>query len=248
MPSTPAKMKKWYFISPLILQKLIWIPTRLVLRLFGRFEVNGLENLKEVNGNAIFGLNHTSELDPILLPAALQFGSHFSPIFYTSREHKFYVRAGWRKHFYGGTFFKAWGAYPVFVGLRDYEKSLSFHIDIVRNGGSMCVFPEGRVTRDGNIQEAKGGIAYLAYATGTPIIPVRLDGTFWMTFTDFILRRRRISISFGKPIRVAELLGTNPSAEDFKRCANEVVDKIRGMGAVERPVTVKDGLLAPVGA
>lgn len=94
----------------------------------------------------------------------------------------------------------------------------------------MCVFPEGRVTRDGNIQEAKGGVAYLAHATNTPIIPVRIDGAFRMTFLDFILRRRRLSISFGKSINVADLLKDNPSAEDFKRCANEVMDEIRGMG------------------
>src|ERR1051325_4538125 len=118
---------RWYFLRPLLLQKLIWVPTRGILGFFGRFEVYGLENLHKVGSNAIFACNHTSELDPILLPAAIPFWSHFSPIFYTSRGRKFYVNSGWRQHFYGGILFKMWGAFPIFSGLRDYEKSLCHH-------------------------------------------------------------------------------------------------------------------------
>lgn len=42
-------MRKWYFISPLILQKLIWVPTRLILIVFGGLEVKGLDNLKGID-------------------------------------------------------------------------------------------------------------------------------------------------------------------------------------------------------
>ena len=226
-------MNKWYFISPLILQKLIWIPTRLILVFFGNLEVKGMENLKGIGRNAIFACNHTSELDPILIPGTLPFWSRFSPIFYTSREEKFYENSGWRRHFYGGTFFKAWGAYPVFAGLHDYERSLQQHIAIVKAGGSICVFPEGHITRDGNIQPAKGGVAYMAYVTKTPIIPVQLNGAYHMSLVDFLLRRRKLSVSYGALMYVADRFNTVPSAEDFKTYANEVMDQVKKLS---RPV------------
>ena len=197
-------MKDLYFISPLILQKIIWVPTRVILMYFGHLEIRGMENLSAINGNAIFACNHTSETDPLMIPASLSFFSRFSPIFYTSRENKFYKNSGWRKHFYGGYLFKAWGSYPVNVGLRDYEKSLLRHIRILNDGGNLCFFPEGKITPDGNIQTAKGGLAFLAYKTKKPIVPVKLCGAYDMSFADFVLRRRKMSITFGKPLYVRE--------------------------------------------
>ena len=222
---------KLYFLPPLILQKIIWIPTNILLRSFGHLEVKGMENLEGIKTPVIFACNHTSETDPFFVPASLPFFSPFSPIFYTSRESKFYVNSGWRKYFYGGTFFKAWGSYPVHVGLHDYEKSLAHHIDIIRAGGSLCIFPEGRTTPDGNIQPAKGGVSYLAYITGAPIIPTRIGGVFRFSCKDFLLGRRHLSITYGKPMRFADHLNTSqpnavPSMDDFKTYANTVMGEV----------------------
>ena len=220
---------RWYFISPLILQKLIWVPTRFLLRVCGRIEIRGLENLAGLKSNAIFALNHASEMDVFLLPGSLPFLSRFSPIFYTSREKEFYARSGWRQHFYGGAFFKAWGAYPVTVGLNDYDASLRHQIRILRDGGNLCIFPEGRTTRDGQIGEAKGGVAHLSYATKKPIVPVRIDGTFRITLMDLLLRRHRLSIVFGKPIYDAANAQRIPSHDVFKEYANGVMVSIRAL-------------------
>jgi 1-acyl-sn-glycerol-3-phosphate acyltransferase len=151
-------------------------------------------------------------------------------MFYTSREQAFYSRAGWRQRFYGGVFFKAWGAYPVYVGLHDYEKSMKNHLAIVRDGGNLCIFPEGKATRDGKIHEGKGGVAYLAYKTGRPIVPVHLGGTFQLTPGDFFRGRRKLSISYGEPIYMTDKPGAAAlTSDDFKAYANAVMDKIREM-------------------
>ena len=222
-------MKKWYFLSPLILQKLIWIPTRLILIFFGHLEIKGLENLKGIKGNAIFACNHSSEFDPILPPATLPFWSHFSPMFYVSRESRFYGGSGWRRYFYGGNFFKAWGAYQVFVGLNDYEKALVNQIRIVNDGGTLCIFPEGRTTPNGKILTAKGGVAYLAHVTKVPIIPLRLDGVFRLSVRDFLLRKRKLVVTFGKPICLAFPEGIPVPLEEFKKQSNIVMDIIKDM-------------------
>jgi 1-acyl-sn-glycerol-3-phosphate acyltransferase len=217
---------KLYFLSPLILQKIIWIPTNIILRFFGRLEIRDIENLKGLASPVMFACNHTSELDPFFVPASLGFFSTFSPIFYTSREKEFYVRCGWRKHFYGGTFFKAWGSYPVYVGLHDYEKSLQNHIQILRDKGSLYIFPEGRTTPDGSIQPAKGGVAYLAYTTGAVIVPVRIGGVFHLHLKDFLLRHCHLSITYGKPMRFQSSTNTEPSLDDFKVYANSVMSEV----------------------
>ncbi len=200
------------FIVPWILQTCIWIPTRFFLWFFGGLKVEGLENLRALPRGVIFAVNHTSELDPIVIPAALPFLCRLMPMFYTSREKEFYKNSGWRQIFYGGLFFKVWGAYPVVVGVHNYEKSLSCHLDLLRRGASLVIFPEGRRSRDGRLQEAKGGVAYLASRTAKPIVPVGIVGNFGLHPRDFFLRKARIRVIFGTPLSAAGILGTKPPA------------------------------------
>jgi len=240
-------LMKWYSFSPLILQKLIWVPTRFSLWFFGRLEVKGLENLPNTNSitgakqNVIFVCNHASELDPFFVPASLPFFSRFSPMFYATREKEFYDTSGWRQVFYGGMFFRAWGGYPAFVGLRDYEKSLSQHVSLLKDGVNMCVFPEGHITPDGSIQPAKGGVSFLSIYTGVPIIPVAISGTYQISPYRFFARKNRLKTVFGKPIYPEELkasinisestisIGGNDSLVDFsiyKTMSDYVMKKV----------------------
>jgi len=222
---------KYYFFAPLFLQKFIWIPTRLLISFFGRLKIIGLENLADVNRNAIFAANHAGEIDPFLVPCSLPFFSHFSPLFYATREKSFYDTNGWRKHLFGGLFINAWGGYDVKVGLSNYDKSLAKHVRISKDGGSFCIFPEGGITPDGNIRQGKGGIAYLAAISGMPIIPVAFSGTYKISIRDFFLCKRRIVVRFGKPIYQEEFKTEVLNRESlglhvYKEEANYVMKKI----------------------
>ena len=225
---------KLYFLAPLFLQKLIWIPTRLILVIFGHIQIYGLEHLRGLKSPVIFACNHSSEIDPILIPASLPFFSNFSPIFYTSRERGFYKNSGIRKFFYGGLLFKIWGSYPVFAGLRDYKKSLFHHISIINSGGSLCIFPEGSITQDGSIQPAHGGVAYLADHTNSVIIPVKISGVFRTSLVNFIKRKNNIYVVFGRPVHKAELFQKieNEAGSDqqsYKSKANYVMEIIKSL-------------------
>jgi len=222
-------MNKLYLISLLVQQKAPWIPVRMLLLFFSSFEVKGLENLNEIKGNAIFACNHSSEIDIPLLPAALPFWSHFSPMFYASRESEFYGGSGWRRHFYGGFLFRALGSYPLVVGLRDYKKALSHQIRIINAGKSLCIFPEGRTTPNGIIQSAKGGVAYLAYITNVPIVPVRLDGTFRFSVKRFFLRKIKLSVSFGEPLYLSSEDESSIPIDECRDRANEIMSIIKNM-------------------
>lgn len=231
------------FLPPLILQKIIWVPTRLMLAIFGRLEVSGLDNLNTLSKPVIFACNHSSEIDPFMVPASLPFFTRFSPIFYATKEMKFYDGRGWRKYLFGGWFIKLWGGYTTHTGLRDYQKSLSPHINILLYGGSFCIFPEGGITKDGHLQPARGGMAYLAERAGCPIVPVAVSGVYGMSVTDFffggLFGKNKIRINFGKAVTQEELNRNIPASTQlgdnaYKKKGDYVIGKIReGLGQRE---------------
>mgnify|MGYP001619602930 CR=1 FL=1 len=229
-------MKYLYFVSPFLLQLLIWIPTRVFLRLFCSLEIRGLHNLRSLN-QAIFASNHTSELDPILVPASLPLFSRFSPMFYTAAEDKNFkgsLRFGWRRYIYGGLFFKAWGAYPVAEGKKNYALALQPHLQILRDGGSICIFPEGFLSKDGTLQQGKGGAVFLAGQTEVELVPVKITGVFKASFREIISRKRVVTVSFGKPLwrtdlHLHEEVVKNPSEhlEAYKEATRILMEAIQ---------------------
>jgi len=216
------------YLSPFILQTLVWIPTWIVLGLCGRFRVYGKENLKGLSRGVIFAANHGSELDPILVPASLNPFSPVMPIFYVAREREFYEKDDFSKYIYGGAWFKLWGAYPAYTGKKDYAFSLQEHIKILNDGKSILMFPEGEKTKNGEVGNGKGGIAFLSHTTGVPIVPVAMNGHFKMRPIDFLLRRRSLAINYGKPIYPTELFpqGSNPTPDEYKTATQIVMGKI----------------------
>ncbi len=219
-------------ISPLILQTLIWIPTRLILWVFSGFKVSGLENLKGLKTGVIFAANHSRSLDPIVLPAALPFFSRFMPIFYTSRERTFYkVKAWWEKILYSESWFNAWGAHKVVVGQKNFEIALEKHIKILKSGKSLFIFPEGGTTKDGKLKPGKPGIAYLADKLSTPVVPVAIEGNYGLTMKKFFRGKANISVTFGKPVYRSEFFGeeTDLGIEDYKKASALIMSKIAYM-------------------
>ena len=82
---------------------------------------------------------------------------------------------------------------------------------ILRHGGVMLIYPEGRCVPPGEFEPYKPGVAKLALATGVPIIPVATTGT------DNVLplrtrhgdrpafdRSRPVTVRFGTPIDPAD--------------------------------------------
>jgi len=215
----------------------MWLPTRLFLKLFARFDVRGLENLPE-NGPLIFAANHASEFDAVLLPAALPCFSSLAPIFYVAKEREFYGRNGFQALFYGGAFFKLWGAYPVREGLKNYKLALSIHTQVLSEGKCVLIFPEGNITPDGTLQPAHGGVAYLAWEAKAPVIPVAIQGTFGLTPRDVFSGRRQITVSFGMSLDANCLFGQDqtkePNVSTFKTAAESILECNRSLhGAKE---------------
>ena len=82
------------------------------------------------------------------------------------------------------------------------SKSLKFvdeAAEVIKKGGIVHIFPEGRNTPDGNIGRFMESYILIAYRSGAPIIPIITDGNYGLF--------RQASIIVGKPIDVREYLG-----------------------------------------
>ena len=225
-------LKKLYFIPPFILQGTFWwVVTYPFFRFFTRLEIRGLQNLKSVETPAIFAPNHASLLDSVLLPIALPLWSRFSPMFYLTNVYSHFrdrERFGHWSYVFRPITFKLLGAYPTRRGKKDYSLALVRHVQIINDGGSVCIFPEGAVTKDGVIGSAHGGVAYLAFKTKRPVVPVLISGTYKITFDDIIYRRRKIIIEFCKPVSM-DILSTaeDSDVESFKKFAEHILQILR---------------------
>lgn len=226
---------KTFSILPFFLQNFVWIPTRLFLKSITSFKVLGKENLhkaslmkREKRVGVIFAVNHSSELDPILVPASLSFLSYLSPIFYVAREREFYGKKGFWKYFYGGFWFHIWGAYEAKVGTGDFNIALKHHLNILNAGKSLCIFPEGGKTKDGNIRDGKSGVAFLADKTKSIIVPVRITGVWRVKFKDYLKRKEKITLSYGEPFTFKDIKTTSLDyISKYKEATRYIMDKIR---------------------
>ncbi len=224
---------KIYYLAPRILQTFIWIPTRLAFILFTQVKILGKENLKGLEGGVIFASNHASEMDPIVTPATLTPFSPLFPMFYVSRSKDFYNTSGWKQKIYGGLFFALWGAHPAHSGRNNYEETLKHHIEILSKKKSIHIFPEGGKSKTGEVSDrAHGGVTFLSWKSGVPIVPVAIKGVFKTSLKLFFTGRKQYSITYGKPIYPADLfedVSKQPTTEDFKKAALIVMQEVKKM-------------------
>jgi len=201
-----ASEMKFYHTTGTIIQRTAWLPLRAIFLVFMGLEVRGLENVKQLYTSVIFAGNHANDLDPLIIVSCLPWFSKHVPLIFVSRERKFYGKLGWRKYIYGGQFFKLMGALQAYTGLNNYEKALVHHLEALECKRSVCIFPVGKKHLDTDIHGAKGGVSYLAKKTGVPIVPVRITRTENKYSQDFWKRKRKLRVTFGKPISYEELL------------------------------------------
>lgn len=137
---------------------LAWAP-------FAGVRVEGRERALR-QGPAVFVVNHQSMVD-ILAVYALR-----APFLWVSKIENFYVPfLGWNMWLNGYVPLKRGHLPSIRRMLRRCEERL-------REGSSLCVFPEGTRSRDGNLRSFYRGAFWIAARNRVPIIPIVVDGTF----------------------------------------------------------------------
>lgn len=133
-------------------------------------EIVGADRIEGVQGPVIFTANHHSHLDTPLLIGALP----------TRFRHKVFAAAA-ADYFFGNRVSGAASALVLNAIPMERNKisrrSADESADLLDDGWSMLIFPEGGRSPDGWGQPFKGGAAYLAVRCGVPVIPVHIRGT-----------------------------------------------------------------------
>jgi len=157
-----------------LLRFVAWVLSRFVYR----FKVQGDEHLP-TTGAAILACNHVSFVDAVLLMAASP-----RPICFVMDHRIFRVPVlGW--------LFRLAKAIPIAPQKDDprvYEAAFERAAQVLRAGDLLAIFPEGGITRDGQLQAFKGGIMKIierARQDGieAPVIPMALTNLWGSYFS-----------------------------------------------------------------
>ena len=154
-----------YALLPEFLMRFIaWILINIVYRI----RPTGLENVPKT-GPAVIVCNHVSYMDPILLAGSVR------------RPMRFVM---WYKIFripLLSFFFRNMKAIPI-AGAREDEQIMHDAFEKVDEelaaGNLVCIFPEGGITYDGEIQRFRPGIEKIIARRPVPVVPVAL-GRLW---------------------------------------------------------------------
>jgi len=225
-------LPKWYVLAPSFFQGIARLFGRPFLRYFTKLKIHGIENMPNDNIPIILAPNHSGELDPILMPMLFDFFSRRSPVYFVSGPKKDFQNSksfGFRKKLYGGFLFKLNGAYPVKRGMGSYHEALAYHQKLLELGRTLCIYPEGRISKTGSIQDAHGGVAYLAEKSSAHIIPIAISGTWKLALKDILLKKTQIEITIGKAFRYKDLQKNCDfeSGNCYKIIAKLIMEKVR---------------------
>jgi 1-acyl-sn-glycerol-3-phosphate acyltransferase len=132
--------------------------------------VYGLDRLAGVGGPVMFVSNHTSHLDASLIMTSLP--DRFREKTAVGAAKDYFFDVWWRGAFTA----LAYAAFPIDraggSGATDTAKEL------VRDGWSLVVFPEGGRSPDGWTQRFRHGAARLSIELQVPIVPIGIRGAY----------------------------------------------------------------------
>jgi 1-acyl-sn-glycerol-3-phosphate acyltransferase len=176
-----------------------------VARYISTLEAHGLENLQDA-GPFIFVANHTSNLDTPLVLTALPTKVRKRTIVAAAMDNFFMTR---RTAFHTVFVFNAIPIDRHKINRRSSQQAL----DLVGEGWNLLIFPEGGRTPTGQLQEFKGGAAYLAERTKATVIPTYIHDAGWLQGPKYAKapqyvdapsqRRHHVSVTFGPAMHCA---------------------------------------------
>ena len=160
-----------FYIFLVVPEYLLRFVAFIASRCIYRFKVRGDENIP-VEGAAILVCNHVSFIDAVLLMAASP-----RPIRFIM-DHKIFAVPVL------GTFFRLGKAIPIAPQKDDpatYERAFAQARQVLDDGDLLCIFPEGGITKDGELQPFKGGIMKILETHPVPVVPLALQN-LWGSF------------------------------------------------------------------
>ncbi|MDP3348144.1 MAG: MFS transporter [Hydrogenophaga sp.] len=174
-----------------LLRFVAWVASRLVYR----FKVQGDEHIP-TQGAAVLVCNHVSFVDAVLLMAASP-----RPIRFLMDHRIFKVPVlGW--------LFKLAKAIPIAPQKEDeqaYDAAFDAAVAVLRDGELLAIFPEGGITRDGQLQPFKGGVVKILEMADSEglqpaVVPMGLSN-LWGSYFSRVEVRNGEAVAMVRPFR-----------------------------------------------
>ena len=157
-------------VPEFFLRFLAWI----YIRIMYRVEVHGIEKHVPDEGPALLVCNHVSYMDALLLSSAVPRPIRF--VMY----YKIFNTPGARWAF------KAANVIPIAGRSEDpelMERAFAAVDQALAEGELVCIFPEGRLTPDGEIGSFKPGMERILAARPVPVVPMAIRGMWASIFS-----------------------------------------------------------------
>jgi 1-acyl-sn-glycerol-3-phosphate acyltransferase len=157
-----------YFAIPEFLFRFVlWM----LARIFYRVQIRGAENFPET-GPALLVCNHVSFIDWLMISAACR------------RPIRFVMHSDFMKIPVFGVFFRHAKVIPI-AGVNEDLRVMKAAFQTIsrelRAGHLVCIFPEGEITRNGELSYFRRGIERALEVDPAPVIPMALEG-MWGSF------------------------------------------------------------------
>jgi 1-acyl-sn-glycerol-3-phosphate acyltransferase len=154
-------------VPEFVLRLFIWTLGHSLYRVHDK----GLENIPE-SGPAVLVCNHVSYVDALLIG-----GTYHRPIRFVM-DRSIAEMKGLK------TFFKIAKTIPICspkANIEVYENAFKRIKEELDSGEIICIFPEGRLTTDGEVATFKAGIERILEESPVPVVPMALGG-LWGSF------------------------------------------------------------------
>jgi len=168
---------------------------QLLLHGMYRIRIRGLENIPP--GGALIVANHVSWVDGLLLGLACP------------RHPRMVAFAPYFNNRWLGWFGRLGRIIPIGATRKSMAESIRLARQALQNGELVCIFPEGGITRSGEMQKFRPGFLSILKESAAPVVPAYLGGLWGSIFSfegeKFFWKwpkrwRARVSIRFGPPI------------------------------------------------
>ncbi|MCC7291220.1 MAG: MFS transporter [Phycisphaerales bacterium] len=172
-------------------------------------------------GGVLVVANHTCYGDPLLLLGAVPY-----------RPFGFMVAKEYTEGRFLGFFMGIVDCIPVKRDGMDAGATRRA-MRLLRDGGAMGIFIEGRIVPPGQGSDPKDGVAMLALSTGAKVIPAHISGTrYFKGLWKGMFVRHRARLRFGRPVDLSEFQGQR-DRETVRRATMRIFEEIQELGRLD---------------
>jgi 1-acyl-sn-glycerol-3-phosphate acyltransferase len=186
-----------------------------------RMSIEGQENIP-ADKPVIFASNHLSFIDSIVLPISVP-----QPIYYLAKADYF---ESWRTRW----FVRAVGCVPTKRDKGAGTGALETGVEILSQGDSIGIYPEGTRSPDGRLYRGKTGPVRMALEANVSIIPVGLSGTDQVQPTgSYGIQRYPVTVRLGEPLDLSRYRDQREDPFALRAATDELMFEIMMLSGQE---------------